>query len=79
MAVADKVTTIIVESLGVEPQEVTAEASFIGDLGADSLDVIELALALEAEFGIAISDVDIQGFTCVRDVVAYIEGRGIRA
>ena len=56
MAVQDKITEIIVEQLGVKPEEVTAEASFVDDLGADSLDTVELVMALEEEFGIEIPD-----------------------
>ena len=54
MAVAEKVKSIIAEQLGVKPEEVTPEASFIDDLGADSLDTVELVMALEEEFGIEI-------------------------
>ena len=58
MAVPEKITEIIVEQLGVKPEEVTAEASFVDDLGADSLDTVELVMALEEEFGIEIPDED---------------------
>ena len=58
MAVHDKITEIIVEQLGVKPEEVTPEASFVDDLGADSLDTVELVMALEEEFGIEIPDED---------------------
>ena len=56
MAVADKVKAIIVEQLGVDEEEVTADASFVDDLGADSLDTVELVMAFEEEFGIEIPD-----------------------
>ena len=58
MAVADKVKGIIVEQLGVDEEEVTADASFVDDLGADSLDTVELVMALEEEFGLEIPDED---------------------
>ncbi|MBI4368273.1 MAG: acyl carrier protein, partial [Candidatus Omnitrophica bacterium] len=58
MAVQDKITEIIVEQLGVKAEEVTPEASFVDDLGADSLDTVELVMALEEEFGIEIPDED---------------------
>ena len=58
MAVADKVKSIIVEQLGVDEEEVTADASFVDDLGADSLDTVELVMAFEEEFGIEIPDED---------------------
>src|SRR5919197_1250143 len=58
MAVADKVNSIIVEQLGVDEEEVTADASFVDDLGADSLDTVELVMAFEEEFGIEIPDED---------------------
>jgi len=73
MAVQDKVKAIIAEQLGVKSEEVTAEASFIDDLGADSLDTVELVMALEEEFGIEISDEDAEKITTVGDAIKYIE------
>ena len=73
MAVADKVRSIIAEQLGVKPEEVTPTASFIDDLGADSLDTVELVMALEEEFGIEIPDEDAEKMTTVGDAVKYIE------
>ena len=73
MAVAEKVKSIIAEQLGVKQEEVTPAASFIDDLGADSLDTVELVMALEEEFGIEIPDEDAEKITTVRDVVKYIE------
>lgn len=73
MAVADKVKAIIAEQLGVKPEEVTPEASFIDDLGADSLDTVELVMAFEEEFGIEIPDEDAEKITSVGDAVKYIE------
>ena len=65
MAVADKVKAIIVEQLGVDEEEVTADASFVDDLGADSLDTVELVMAFEEEFGIEIPDEDAEKITRV--------------
>ena len=73
MAIHDKITEIIVEQLGVKPEEVTAEASFVDDLGADSLDTVELVMALEEEFGIEIPDEDAEKIQTVGDAVKYIE------
>ena len=73
MAVQDKITEIIVEQLGVKPEEVTAEASFVDDLGADSLDTVELVMALEEEFGIEIPDEDAEKIQTVGDAIRYIE------
>lgn len=73
MAVADKITEIIVEQLGVKPEEVTPEASFVDDLGADSLDTVELVMALEEEFAIEIPDEDAEKIQTVGDAIRYIE------
>ena len=73
MAVADKVKSIIAEQLGVKIEEVTPEASFIDDLGADSLDTVELIMALEEEFNIEIPDEDAEKMTKVGDAIKYIE------
>lgn len=73
MAVQDKITEIIVEQLGVKAEEVTAEASFVDDLGADSLDTVELVMALEEEFGIEIPDEDAEKIQTVGDAIKYIE------
>ena len=73
MAIQDKITEIIVEQLGVKPEEVTAEASFVDDLGADSLDTVELVMALEEEFGIEIPDEDAEKIQTVGDAIKYIE------
>ena len=72
-SVADRVKKIIVDQLGVEEETVTAEASFVDDLGADSLDTVELVMALEEEFGIEIPDEDAEKITRVREAVDYIE------
>jgi len=73
MAVEEKVKSIIAEQLGVKVEEVTPTASFIDDLGADSLDTVELVMALEEEFGIEIPDEDAEKMTTVGDAIKYIE------
>ena len=72
-AVADRVRAIIAEQLGVKLEEVTNTASFIEDLGADSLDTVELVMALEEEFGIEIPDEDAEKMVTVGDAIKYIE------
>ncbi|MDR0484600.1 MAG: acyl carrier protein [Alphaproteobacteria bacterium] len=69
----DKIKKIVAEQLGIEEAKVVLEASFSEDLGADSLDTVELVMALEEEFGVEISDEDAQKLTKVQDVVDYIE------
>ena len=73
MVVAEKVKSIIAEQLGVKPEEVIPEASFIDDLGADSLDTVELVMALEEEFGTEIPDEDAEKILTVGDAIKYIE------
>jgi len=68
-----KVKDIIVEQLGVDEEEVTMEASFTDDLGADSLDIVELVMAFEEEFGIEIPDEDAEKIATVKDAVTYID------
>ncbi len=72
-SVEEKVKHIIVEQLGVDEDEVKPEASFVDDLGADSLDVVELVMALEEEFGLEISDEDAEKIGTVRQAIEYIE------
>jgi acyl carrier protein len=72
-SVEEKVKHIIVEQLGVDAEEVKAEASFVDDLGADSLDVVELVMALEEEFGLEISDEDAEKLASVKQAVDYIQ------
>jgi len=74
-AVADRVRAIIAEQLGVKLEEVTDSASFIEDLGADSLDTVELVMALEEEFGIEIPDEDAEKMANVGDAIKYIENK----
>ena len=71
-SVGQKVMDIIVEQLKVSPEEVTPEASFIEDLGADSLDLVELIMAMEEEFGLEISDEDAEKIQTVQDAIQYI-------
>ena len=71
--VFDKVKEIIVEQLGVAETAITPEASFIDDLGADSLDIVELIMALEEEFDLEIPDADAEKVVTVNDVVEYIK------
>ena len=73
MAVADKVKSIIVEQLGVDEEEVTPDASFVDDLGADSLDTVELVMALEEEFETEIPDEEAEKITTVQQAVDYIK------
>lgn len=69
----DKVKDIIVENLGCDELEVTMEATLMDDLGADSLDAVELSLALEDELGVKIPDEDFEKMTTVKDIVDYID------
>ena len=71
--IGERVKKIVVEHLGVEPDKVTDAASFIDDLGADSLDTVELVMAFEEEFGIEIPDEDAEKITRVKEAVEYIE------
>jgi acyl carrier protein len=73
MAVESKIKTIIAEQLGVKPEEVTPNASFVDDLGADSLDTVELIMALEEEFNVEIPDEDAEKMKTVGDAIKYIE------
>ncbi|MCI5065252.1 acyl carrier protein [bacterium] len=71
--IEERIKSIIVEQLGVSAEEVTAEASFIEDLGADSLDIVELIMALEEEYDIEIPDEDAEKIQTVKDVTAYVQ------
>ena len=73
--IADKVKSIVVEQLGVAEDQVTPEAKFVEDLGADSLDQVELVMALEEEFGSDIPDEAAEKLTTVGDAIAYIESK----
>ncbi len=76
MALEDKVRDIIVEQLGVNAEQVTTEASFIEDLGADSLDTVELVMAFEEEFGAEIPDEDAEKLQTVGAVITYLKEKG---
>ena len=73
---ADRVKKIVVEHLGVEADKVTEDASFIDDLGADSLDTVELVMAFEEEFGAEIPDEDAEKLTTVGAVINYLKDKG---
>jgi len=73
MSVEQKVKSIIIEQLGVEESQVTENAKFVEDLGADSLDTVELVMALEEEFGLEIPDTEAEKIRSVGDAIRYIE------
>jgi len=73
MSIEARVREIIVQQLGVDAAKVTAEASFVDDLGADSLDVVELVMAFEEEFGVEIPDEAAEKIANVKDAVAFLE------
>lgn len=75
MALEDRIKDIIVEQLGVSIAEVVPEASFIDDLGADSLDIVELVMAIEEEFGLEIPDDDAEKIQTIGDAISYVEER----
>lgn len=79
MSLETKVKEIIVEQLGVNADQVTNEASFIEDLGADSLDTVELVMAFEEEFGAEIPDEDAEKLTSVGGVISYLTEKGFGA
>jgi len=75
MGAEEKVIDIIVDKLGVERSEVTPEAVFVDDLGADSLDLVELIMAMEEEFGFEIADEEAEKMRTVQDVISFIKPR----
>jgi acyl carrier protein len=74
-AVIHRVSSIVGEQLGVEESDLVPEASLLDDLGADSLDVVELVMALEEEFGIEVPDDDVENIRTIQDIVQYVEGK----
>ena len=74
MSTFNKVKDVVLDKLGVEDSQITMEASFVDDLGADSLDTVELIMELEEEFGIEIPDDDAENITTVGAAVKYIDG-----
>ncbi len=74
-AIEEKVIDIIVDKLGVDRAEVTPEAVFVDDLGADSLDLVELIMAMEEEFGMEIADEDAEKLRTVQDVITFVSAR----
>lgn len=75
MALEERVTSLIVEQLGVSQEEAIPKASFIDDLGADSLDIVELVMSLEEEFDIEIPDDDAEKIQTIGDAIAYLKER----
>lgn len=75
MSTFDRVKKVVVEQLDVAEDEVTPQASFVDDLGADSLDVVELVMGLEEEFDVEIPDEDAEKITTVQEAVGYIDGK----
>ncbi len=75
MSVENKIKKIIVDQLGVEADEVKNEASFLDDLGADSLDTVEMVMAFEDEFGVEIPDEDAEKIKTVQDAISYVESK----
>ena len=73
MAILDKIKEIVADQLDVEAEKVVPEASFVDDLGADSLDLTELIMAMEDEFGMEIDDDEAQKLRTVQDVITYVE------
>ena len=71
----DKLKELVVDQLGVEEDEVTMEATMQDDLGADSLDLVDLVMSVEEEFGVKVADEDLENITTVGDIVNYIEER----
>lgn len=71
--IAERVKNIVVDKLGCEPEKVTSEAAFITDLGADSLDTVELMMDFEKEFGLSIPDEDAEKIKTVGDAISYVE------
>jgi acyl carrier protein len=78
MSIEQKIKAIIIEQLGVDEEEVAPKASFVEDLGADSLDIVELVMAMEEEFKIEIPDEDVENLKTVQDVTNYIRQHAVQ-
>lgn len=76
MSIENKIRDIIVEQLGVDADRIKPEASFIDDLGADSLDIVELVMAMEEVFDVEIPDEDAEKLKTVNDVISYLKAKG---
>ncbi len=74
-ALSERVNSIVTDQLGVDKESLSPEANLLDDLGADSLDVVELVMALEEEFGIEVPDDDVENIRTIRDILKYIEAR----
>ncbi len=74
-ALNERVNTLVTDQLGVDRKSLTPEANLLDDLGADSLDVVELVMAMEEEFGIEVPDDDVENIRTISDIVQYIEAR----
>ena len=79
MATFEKVRTIVADQLGVEAEEVKEDSTFVDDLGADSLDIVELIMRFEDEFGVEIPDEKAEKIKTVKDIVQYIDNSGAKA
>ena len=77
--IAERVKNIIIEKLGVDEDQITLDASFINDLGADSLDTVELIMDFEREFNISIPDEQAENITTVGEAIAYIEANAVKS
>ena len=77
MSTFDKVKDVVLDKLGVEESQITMESSFVDDLGADSLDTVELIMELEEEFGIEIPDDEVAGMPTVKSMLNYLTSQGI--
>jgi acyl carrier protein len=75
MSIQEKVLNIVVDQLGVDADTVKPESSFVDDLGADSLDIVELVMAMEEEFNVEIPDEDAENIKTVADVIKYVESK----
>ena len=77
--VFEKIKDILAEQLNIDENDITMDSSFIDDLGADSLDIVELIMAMEEEFGVEIPSEDLESIVTVGDVITYLKNRGVTA